>query len=107
MERAFRLEPRLPFTYLHTLSDGRYMAHDYEGALSTLERIANPPYYIHFAKVGPLAQLGRIEEAKHIVAAAPPKFDMERYARFVSSICALAADAAHWLEGFRKAGINV
>jgi hypothetical protein len=60
-----------------------------------------------FAKVAPLAQLRRIEEAKCIVAAAPPKFGAEHYARFVSSTCALAADAAHWLEGFRKAGVNV
>ena len=107
MEKAFRLEPRLPFTCLHALSDGRYMAHDYDGALSTLELIVNPPYYIRFAKVASLAQLGRIEEAKRIVAAAPPKFNAEQYARCCSIWCALPADAAHWLEGFRKAGINV
>jgi hypothetical protein len=81
--------------------------HDYEGALSTLELIVNPPYYVCLAKVAPLAQLGRIEEAKRIVAAAPPKFNVEHYARGNSICCALPADAAHWLEGFRKAGINV
>jgi TolB-like protein len=107
MERAFQLEPRLPFTSSHALSDGRYMAHDYEGALSTLELIVNPPYYVSFAKVASLAQLGRIEEAKRIVAAAPLKFNVEHYARCNSTMCALPADAAHWLEGFRKAGINV
>jgi TolB-like protein len=107
MEEALRLEPRLPPGCLHTLFDGRYMAHDYEGALSAIDLIVNPPFYIRFSRVAALTQLGRFEEARRIVETAPANFNVEHYARYCSTICALPADAAHWLEGYQKAGINV
>jgi len=107
MEEALRLEPRLPLGFTASLSDARYIAHDYEGAISALELIVDSPFYIRFSKVAPLAQLGRIEEAKCIVAAAPAYFNAAQYAQYVAAMCALPEDAAHWLEGFRKAGVNV
>jgi TolB-like protein len=101
MEEALRLEPRLPPGCWHTLFDGRYMAHDYEGALSAIDLIVNPPFYIRFSRVAALAQLGRIEEARRIVETAPANFNVEHYARYCSTICALPAvkSAPCWIKG--------
>lgn len=107
LEKAAKLEPVLPPGFHVTLSDTRYLAGDYQGALNALESIVDLPPYLVFCQAAFLAQLGRAEEAKRLVATVPKKFDASRFARYCAGMCALPEDAAHWLAGFRKAGIDV
>jgi hypothetical protein len=54
-----------------------------------------------------LSQLGKIDEAKAILGEAPTSFDIPAFARNCAGMCALAEDRELWLEGFRKAGVDV
>jgi TolB-like protein len=107
MQRAIQFEPRLPPGFHAALSDGFYLAHDYEGSLAALEKIVDPPHYVRLCQAASLAQLGRIEQARRIVGELPKAFDLVRFARNCAAICLLPEDAEHWLEGFRKAGVAV
>jgi TolB-like protein/Tfp pilus assembly protein PilF len=107
LEKAAKLEPVLPPGFHATLSDTRYLAGDYQGALDALDRIVELPPYMAFCQAAFLAQLGRTEEARRRVATVPEKYDAARFAQYCAGMCALPEDAAHWLAGFRKAGIDV
>jgi hypothetical protein len=62
-------------------------------------------------KTAALAQLGHFEEAKQIVqrakAESKPNFDPVFVGRVLASRCKERADSNNWLDGFRKAGIEV
>jgi TolB-like protein/class 3 adenylate cyclase/Tfp pilus assembly protein PilF len=108
IEQVNRSEPRLPPGYRVVLSDVRYLAGDYEGAVAAIQMIVNPPYYARVCMAASLAQAGRIEEAKSaVIENAPANFDTARFARRCAAQCALESDRQHVLEGFRKAGIAV
>ena len=107
LERVIRSEPRLPPGVHTVLSDARYLGRDYAGALTALEAVANPPYYLQLCQAACLAQLGRTDEAWRIVASAPEEFDCALMAQLSARLCVLTEDAEHWLEGFRKAGVPV
>jgi hypothetical protein len=111
LETAARLEAVVPPGFRITLSDTRYLAGDYEGALKAIDMIVDQPFYASLCKAASLAQLGRPEEAKEVTVAAlsiaPKGFDAAVFARNCASMCALPEDAKRWLEGFRKAGIDV
>jgi tetratricopeptide (TPR) repeat protein len=102
------LEPTMDPGYRATLCDVRYAARDYEGALAALEMIVDQPYYIQIYKALCLAQIGRIDEAKRVIAEnAPSDYDPTVFARRAVAQWSLKEDKDHWLEGFRKAGIQV
>ena len=107
MERAIASEPRLPPGFHASLSDGRHLLGDFEGSLAALDAILDPPYYVRLMRVPSLARLGRLEEARAIVDAAPVGFDTTQTARGCAGICALREDAERWLEGFRLGGVPV
>jgi Tfp pilus assembly protein PilF len=102
------LEPTMDPGYRATLCDVRYMARDYEGALAAVEMIVDQPYYIQIYRAVCLAQMGRIDEAKRAIAEnAPAGYDPAVFARRAIAQWSLKEDKQHWLEGFRKAGIQV
>lgn len=107
LEKAARLESELPPGFHVTLSDTRYLAGDYAGALAALEPIVALPPHLKLLQAAFLAQLGRVEEAKRQIGTIPAPFDTTRFARNCAAMCALPSDADHWLQGFRKAGVDV
>jgi adenylate cyclase len=108
VEWVNRLEHTMDPGYRLALCDVRYMARDYDGVLSALEMIIDPPYMCHIYKAICLAQLGRTDEAKQSLADGKPvNFNLAAFARRSVAQCSMKEDKQHWLEGFRKAGIQV
>ena len=107
LERAVSLERRLSPGCFCALSEGKHMRRDYSGSLSVLDQLIDPPYYVKLMKAANLARLGRIDEARHIVATAPPNFDAVQFARAEARMCSDPKDKIHWLESFRLAGVDV
>lgn len=107
LEQAGKLERNLPPGFLVALSDVRYLAGDYQGALQALDSIAHLPSYLLVHRSAFLAQLGQMEEARKLLRQASGKFEAAHFARLCAEMCALGQDAEHWLEGFRKAGVPV
>jgi hypothetical protein len=96
VEWANSLEPIMDPGFRATLCDVRYTARD------------DQPYYIQIYKAICLAQMGRIDEAKRAIAEnAPPDYDSAVFARRAVAQWSLKEDKNHWLEGFRKAGVQV
>lgn len=107
IERVYRAEPRVPPGWTVILGDVQYLMRDFEGALNTYKTINGAPFYVRLLQSMCLSQLGRIDEAKAILGEAPTGFDIPAFARNCAGMCALAEDRELWLEGFRKAGVDV
>jgi TolB-like protein/class 3 adenylate cyclase/Tfp pilus assembly protein PilF len=65
---AIRLNPHHPDWYLWTLGWARYYAGDYEGGLAAMFGIANLPNLARRTLAAILVRLGRIDEAKAVMA---------------------------------------
>ncbi|MER9950090.1 adenylate/guanylate cyclase domain-containing protein [Mesorhizobium sp. M0047] len=107
IERVHQAEPRAPPGWTVILADIQYLMRDFEGALNTYKTINGAPFYVRLLQSMCLSQLGRIDEAKAILGEAPTGFDIPAFARNCAGMCALAEDRELWLEGFRKAGVDV
>lgn len=111
MEAASALQPHLPPQMGIALAEGKYLMRDYAGAVDAFERLLQIPATDYLTLAAMCGQLGRTEEARALVARAvmmsPPKLNPPQYARMMAQQCAERSDAEHWLEGFRKAGIQV
>ena len=72
-------------------------------------RIDDPYPYFTTVVAACYAQSGRDDEAKHAVARfedrRPPWFDLPGLVETICGMCRLPDDRAHWVEGFRKAGL--
>ena len=110
-EAAFRAERALPFSNKFGLFDARYMSRDYVGALAALSDAPILPAYGQLFAAAAYGQLGQVEEARarvgRAMADAPSGFDPSAIAHKTAGMCLRPEDAAHWLEGFGKAGIPV
>ena len=109
VERAFWLEPRVAPT-MHTVPLFiHYLMRDYNAAISDYSRIDDPYPYFTTVVAACYAQSGRDDEAKHAVARfedrRPPWFDLPGLVETICGMCRLPDDRAHWVEGFRKAGL--
>lgn len=107
IERVYRAEPRVPPGWTVILADVQYLMRDFDGALNTYKTINGAPFYVRLLQSMCLSQLGQIDEAKAILGEAPTGFDVPAFARNCAGMCALAEDRELWLEGFRKAGVDV
>lgn len=91
--------------------DAHYLGHQYELALEQMVGWNNPPAHMYLAQAATLAQLERIEEAEESMQQYEKNRPvdcnvvgvMQAYAR----MCAKSEDADRWLEGFRKAGMEI
>ena len=110
-DKAARSDPYSIDTYRETYFDLYYMRSEYEKALEHLVGWQDHPLHIYLAKAAALAQLNRIEEAheslRKLDKNRPADWDrvgvMSAYVR----MCALPEDGERWLEGFRKAGLDI
>jgi class 3 adenylate cyclase/TolB-like protein len=104
-ELAVRLNPSRPDWYLWDIAASKYLSGDYLGALSLLEKMAEPgPAYRLLAAT--YAQLGRLEDARRAASELlkiNPDFSIERYtSRAPYRDKALLAK---YVEGLRLAGL--
>jgi hypothetical protein len=87
------------------------MQRRYDDLLQIIERCNDLPVYIGMVEGAAYALLGQMEKARTAVAAfrriTEPKPDERVYATYHPRMCARQEDRDHWLEGYRKAGLDV
>lgn len=111
IEKAMLRDPYNTLSFRENKFDIYFLAGRYEDTLAQLVGWPNPPLHVRLAKSAVLAQLGRIEEAELAVtefeASRPEGWDVSEVIRSYCQMCARREDGARWLEGFRKAGLDV
>jgi adenylate cyclase len=109
LERLHRFDPQE--VGLEALFDCYYMLGDDEKAIEAFRRMQNPVPHMWVEYGAALANLGRVDEARAAVAAglrdAPPGWDAPNFARNHPRMCQRREDAERWLDGYRKAGVEV
>jgi tetratricopeptide (TPR) repeat protein len=107
IRRAMRLNPFHPDWYWGDLSVALYAARRYDEALEANRRLSARTQYWHIARMAACcAQLGRMEEARTYAAEVlrlRPHFHVSEEKLAYKN----PADAAHVLDGMRKAGLPV
>jgi adenylate cyclase len=111
IERAMRNDPYAAISARETKVDAYFLAGRYREAVDQLVGWPNPPLHTELGVAAALAHLGREAEAKakvrHIMAEAPEDWDIVKVSRAYHRMCARPEDGERWLEGFRKAGVDV
>ena len=111
-DRSQRIEPYAPDdTRLDCICDTYYMLRQYEKVVQIHSVYQNVPAFLHVILAVSLAQLGRLDESR----AAMVKFhekrlpgqDPVKLGRIQAKLCSRPEDQELWLEGYRKAGIEV
>jgi adenylate cyclase len=109
-QKAVRQNPYHPDWYLEFLGDAYYMAKRYDEAIETFERRNNRPSYFNAELAACYAQLGGMDEAQAAVAEyerqCPEDYNFGEFAAAHIKMCARQEDRDHWLEGYRKAGLE-
>lgn len=105
-EKAFRLNPRPPGFYYWDFGFAQYAARQYEAAVTTLRNAATYRTVSRRVLAASLAQMGLTEEARQEAAlfmASNPHFTISRWA--AAQPFRDDAIRAHFIEGYRKAGL--
>jgi adenylate cyclase len=110
--RSERLEPYASDDQrLDTLCDCHYMLRNYEKVIEIHETYQNVPAFLYLVLAAAYAQSGQTDQAgaavKEYERKRPPGHDLKSHITFWMRMCSRQADRNHWLEGFRKSGINV
>jgi len=107
-----RLQPFSPDDgRIESLFDAQYMAGAFADAVAAYRRLRSPERHMMVECAAALARLGRIEEASALVHAsregAPENWTPETFARYHPRMCKRPEEKELWLDGYRKAGIDV
>ncbi|RWC23238.1 MAG: adenylate/guanylate cyclase domain-containing protein [Mesorhizobium sp.] len=105
-QRALRLNPHPPAWYYWHLGEAQYAARQYESAVSTLRKEATYRTFSRRILAASLAQLGRIDEARHEAAlfmAANRLFTISYWASTQPFLDEGMRE--HFVDGYRKAGL--
>ncbi|HET9359697.1 MAG TPA: tetratricopeptide repeat protein, partial [Vicinamibacterales bacterium] len=110
--KSARLDPFAPDDQrLDQLCDCYYMLHDYAKLLEIRETLQNGPAFLQIVLAAALGQVGRCEEARAAVREydrmKPKGHDLQTLIKNWMHMCSRTEDREHWLDGFRKAGINI
>ena len=110
--KSERLEPYAPDDQrLDTLCDCHYMLHNYAKVIEIYEIYQNVPAFLYLVLAAAYAQAGQPERAATAVASyerlRPPGHDLKTHVTYWMKMCSRQSDRDHWLEGFRKAGMEV
>lgn len=88
-----------------------YMARRYEDAIEALRGWRNPHPHMYLELAAAFAQLDRIDDVRTTMAQferiRPEGFDAVKVAHSHARTCARQEDRDNWLEGYRKAGLDV
>jgi TolB-like protein len=106
IEKALRLNPYPPGWYHWFLGQAQYLNCQYEPAVRTLRREATYRTESRRTLAASLAQMGRLEEARDeadLFMTSRPNFTISHWAYSVPF--ASEAACAHFVDGYRKAGL--
>jgi TolB-like protein len=111
LRRAMRLNPYHPDWYRECYGEGLYMTRDYAGAIEAFNRMSHKAPWTHYFIAACYAQLGRDSEAREEMRsfrnAAKQGYSAEDYIAMDLLIYGEESIKDHWLDGFRKAGLDV
>jgi adenylate cyclase len=111
MHRAMRLNPYHPDWYCEALGEMLYMVQDYEAALEAFNRMSQKAHWTHIYLAACYAQLGRIVEAQDEVQAfkdaAKKGYTVQDVISGDLPMYGQESIKDHWLDGYRKAGIEI
>ncbi len=110
-EKARMRDPYSSLSFRESWHDVFFLAGRYEDALAQFVGWPNPPFHMCVSKAATLVFLGRIPEARRVVqqfeAQRPKNWDVAQYLQNYRQWCQKPEDGDRWMEGFRKAGLNV
>ena len=106
-----RHDPLSADSYRESTFDIYYMARRYEDAIAVFRGWRNPPFQLHAELAAAYAQNGQPDQAKAALETylreMPEGYDIASFFRHHLRMCAKPEDAEHWLEGYRKAGLDL
>ena len=113
-----RLDPFYPDVFYEIRAISLYSLGRYEEAVATYGRVKKPAAWVHRGLVAAYAQLGRLDDARRAFAAleetieqqrreGDPDASVERMLSQAGHYYKNADDREHWLDGLRKAGLDV
>ena len=117
-EKTMRLDPFHPDGLYDSLATSLYSLGRYEEAVAAFGRMKKPPPWVHRNLVAAYAQLGHLDDARRAFAAleetidqqqreGDPDASVERILGQAGHYYKNEADREHWLDGLRKAGLEV
>ena len=110
-DKAAFNDPYSADTFREIYFDAHYLGGRYELALEHLIGWQNHPLHIHLAKAAAFAQLNRIEEShealQQLEKKRPKDWSVTNVMNAYARMCAKPEDRERWLEGFRKAGLDI
>jgi len=110
-KRALLSDPYSADAFRESFFDAHYIGGEYQLALDQLVGWNDYPPHIYLAKAAALAQLDRIDEAKETVELLekirPEEWNVRDVMRAYERMCANPEHGERWLEGFRKAGLDI
>ena len=106
IDRALRLNPQPDCWYYLLLGQAQYAAHQYQAAVETLRKEETYRTMSRRHLAASLAQLGRLDEARRegkMFMLNSPRFTISHWS--ATQPCRDAATLAHFVDGYRKAGL--
>ncbi|HEX2338411.1 MAG TPA: adenylate/guanylate cyclase domain-containing protein [Hyphomicrobiaceae bacterium] len=96
---------------LDCLCDCHYMLHNYDKVIEIHHGYQNVPAFLYLILAAAAAQLGRQEQAREAVKdyerLRPAGHDAAAMINYQMRMCWRQEDREHWLDGYRKAGIQI
>lgn len=109
--RALLSDPYSADAFRESFFDAHYIGGEYQLALDQLVGWNDYLPHIYLAKAAALAQLDRITEARETVELLekirPEGWNARDVMRAYERMCAIPEHGERWLEGFRKAGLDI
>ncbi len=111
LQRTKRLDPQMPEHYLEPLIECHYMRREYTEAIEVFNLWRDPPFYMFDVLAACHAQLGHTEKARTardlFLRTRPETYDTAIGVEAHLTMIKRQEDRDHWLEGYRKAGVEV
>ena len=110
-KRARLRGPYISLSFRESWHDVFFLAGRFEEALAQFTGWPNPSFHMIVSKAAALALFGRISEAREAFqefeAQRPQNWDVAQYLQNYRKWCRKPEDGDRWIEGFRKADLNI
>ena len=110
-KRAALSDPYSADSFRESFFDAYYIGGQYELALEQMIGWQDHGPYMYLQVAAAFAQLDRMEEARNSVQQfeinRPEGWNMKEVVRTHVRMCAKPEDGERWMEGFRKAGVDI
>ena len=111
IEKAKLRDPYNSLSFRENQFDVYFLAGRYEDALAQMIGWPKPPLHMYLAKAAALAQQGQISEAReaaeYVETRRAAHWNVSEVLQSYGRMCAKPEDSARWLEGFRKARLQI